>query len=89
MELSPEEVGEFTLLKREIYQRSQRICEKCQSQYRLEFHHLRPQSHGGKHEKSNLKLLCHHCHQREIFCQGFMVPTKPTAAAAVIGTKTF
>ena len=74
-------------LKRDVYERSQRKCEKCQSQYRLEIHHLKPQSHGGKHEKNNLKLLCHHCHQRESICQGFVVPTKPTAAPAVVRNK--
>jgi hypothetical protein len=75
-------------VKRDVYERSQRKCEKCQSQYRLEIHHLKPQSHGGKHEKNNLKLLCHHCHQRESFCQGFVVPSKPTAAAAVMSGRT-
>lgn len=71
-------------LKRDVYERSQRKCEKCHSQYRLEFHHLKPQSHGGVHEKNNLKLLCYNCHRRESLCQGFVVPSKPTAAAAVL-----
>jgi hypothetical protein len=65
-------------VKRDVYERSQRKCEKCHSQYRLEIHHLKPRSHGGVHEINNLKLLCYHCHRRESFCQGFMVPIKPT-----------
>ena len=76
-----------TQVKREVYERSQRKCEKCQSQYRLEIHHLKPQSYGGVHEKNNLKLLCYNCHQRESYCQGFVVPLKPTAAAAVMRNK--
>ena len=63
-------------IKRKIYERSNRKCEKCQSESRLEFHHLTPRSFGGGHEAANLKLLCHNCHSRESFTQGFLVPGK-------------
>ena len=70
-------------VKRQVYQRSQRKCEKCQGSYRLEFHHLTPRSFGGKHEVGNLKLLCRNCHARESFTQGFRVPGMSVNAATV------
>ena len=61
---------------REVARRADKKCEKCHSTVRLEFHHITPQSYGGKPTPSNLKLLCHNCHARESFTMGFRVPQR-------------
>ena len=38
-------------------------CALCQSQDRLEVHHIQPQSKGGMDARFNLLTLCKHCHK--------------------------
>ena len=40
-------------------------CEKCKSRKYLNVDHLKPFSLGGKHDLSNLRVLCSPCNQRE------------------------
>ena len=45
------------------------LCEDCEADGRLtpvqEVHHIRPLSHGGTHDASNLRSLCKPCHSRQ------------------------
>ncbi|WP_408096083.1 HNH endonuclease [Peredibacter sp. HCB2-198] len=52
------------VFKKAIYERD-RKCSICSSQFRLEFDHITPFSHGGKTTKDNLRLLCRNCNQRQ------------------------
>jgi hypothetical protein len=50
--------------KREVYQKSNGVCENCGSLFMLQFDHREPFALGGKSEASNLRLLCFNCNQR-------------------------
>ena len=50
--------------KREVYEKSNGVCENCGSLFMLQFDHREPFSLGGKSEASNLRLLCFNCNQR-------------------------
>lgn len=47
----------------ELMDRQQGSCHACGTDIRTEFHvdHIRALSQGGRHEKSNLQLLCVRC----------------------------
>ncbi len=53
--------------KREVYEKSNGICENCGSLFLLEYDHIKAFSKGGKSETANLRLLCFHCNQRAWF----------------------
>ena len=40
-------------------------CEKCGSKRNLNWDHVKPYALGGRSEPENLRVLCHHCNQRE------------------------
>lgn len=52
----------------EAYRSRHPFCEDCLKRgiYRKteEVHHIKPISHGGTNEESNLRSLCHDCHSR-------------------------
>ncbi len=50
--------------KREVYEKSQGVCENCGSLFMLQFDYIEAFSMGGKTEAGNLRLLCFHCNQR-------------------------
>jgi hypothetical protein len=51
-------------VKREILKRDQRKCQRCGSQFALEFDHFPvPYALGGKATAENLRLLCRSCNQ--------------------------
>ena len=52
-------------LRRHIFARDNERCcvPGCQFVYNIDLHHLKFQCHGGKHDKSNLTLLCGVHHQ--------------------------
>lgn len=54
--------------KRDTYLRDKR-CQKCGSTYALQFGHEKPYALGGKTTKSNLKILCRNCNQRDRITQ--------------------
>ena len=53
---------------RDRYIKAHPLCEQCQKEGTLtpsaEVHHIRPLSHGGGNETSNLMALCKTCHAR-------------------------
>lgn len=53
--------------KREVFERSNGICENCGSVFLLQFDHIEAFSKGGKSVPENLRLLCFHCNQRSWF----------------------
>lgn len=50
--------------KREVYEKSQGVCENCGSLFMLQFDHIEAFALGGRTEARNLRLLCFHCNQR-------------------------
>lgn len=50
--------------KREVYEKSQGVCENCGSLFMLQFDHIEAFAMGGRTEARNLRLLCFHCNQR-------------------------
>ena len=38
-------------------------CEECGSGYKVQAHHIRPVSQGGKTTADNLAVLCFDCHR--------------------------
>ncbi|MFN8370806.1 MAG: HNH endonuclease signature motif containing protein [Bacteriovoracaceae bacterium] len=52
-------------IKRQVYMKANYQCEKCKSRKYLNVDHLKPFSLGGKHDLSNLRVLCSPCNQRE------------------------
>lgn len=54
--------------KRDTYLRDKK-CQKCGSKYALQFGHEKPYALGGKTTKSNLKILCRNCNQRDRITQ--------------------
>lgn len=50
--------------KREVYEKSQGVCENCGSLFMLQFDHIEAFAVGGRTEARNLRLLCFHCNQR-------------------------
>lgn len=54
------------LVKKKVYERDGGKCTKCKSTYKLEFDHVKPYAHGGKHTTENLRLLCFSCNQRRL-----------------------
>src|SRR5690606_31737361 len=53
--------------KREVYEKSNGICENCGSVFLLQYDHIVAFSKGGKSIPENLRLLCFHCNQRAWF----------------------
>jgi hypothetical protein len=51
-----------TTCRRIVMQRSQGICERCQSGRGCEMHHRLNRSQGGRWEPANIVHLCHDCH---------------------------
>lgn len=51
-------------VKREVWQNAQGKCQRCKSDFALEFDHILPFAKGGSNEKDNLRLLCRSCNQR-------------------------
>lgn len=51
--------------RRETYNNSDKVCEKCGGLFLLQEDHIRPYALGGSSRSSNLRLLCFHCNQRE------------------------
>ncbi len=45
-----------------VYERSQRVCEKCFKTWATEVHHRVNRSQGGKWTPANCLHLCHPCH---------------------------
>lgn len=50
--------------KREVYEKSQVVCENCGSLFMLQIDHIEAFAMGGRTEARNLRLLCFHCNQR-------------------------
>ncbi len=50
--------------KREVYEKSQGVCENCGSLFMLQIDHIEAFAMGGRTEARNLRLLCFHCNQR-------------------------
>jgi hypothetical protein len=50
-------------VKSEVYKRD-RCCTNCESTHRLNYDHIRPYSHGGSSEASNIRILCRSCNER-------------------------
>lgn len=50
--------------KREVYEKSQGVCENCGSLFMLQIDHIEAFALGGRTEARNLRLLCFHCNQR-------------------------
>lgn len=50
--------------KRDVYEKSQGVCENCGSLFMLQFDHIEAFALGGRTEARNLRLLCFHCNQR-------------------------
>jgi 5-methylcytosine-specific restriction endonuclease McrA len=55
-------------IKKDVFLRDQ-ACQKCGSNYALEYDHISPYSHGGKSTKENLRILCRSCNQRNRITQ--------------------
>lgn len=53
--------------KREVFEKSNGICENCGSVFLLQYDHIKAFSQGGKSIPENLRLLCFHCNQRSWF----------------------
>lgn len=51
-------------MKKAVYLRD-KVCQKCETKYALEYDHIRPFALGGKTEISNLRILCRNCNQRQ------------------------
>lgn len=51
-------------VKREVFARD-KACVKCGSRHRLNYDHKQPYALGGKTDKTNIRLLCFQCNQRE------------------------
>ncbi len=50
--------------KREVFEKSQGVCENCGSLFLLQYDHIEAFALGGKSHTENLRLLCFHCNQR-------------------------
>lgn len=50
--------------RREVYEKSQGVCENCGSLFMLQIDHIEAFAMGGRTEARNLRLLCFHCNQR-------------------------
>lgn len=44
--------------------RDQGKCTNCGTTRNLHYHHIKQFAQGGKHTKSNLRLLCKRCHNK-------------------------
>ncbi len=55
------------LLKTQIWLRDNGECQICKSKRNLNFDHTYPYAMGGESKEENLRLLCHHCNQRQAF----------------------
>lgn len=53
------------LKKEYFFERDNFQCTKCGSIEKLEIHHIKPLSYGGKHDEENITVLCHICHKKE------------------------
>ena len=54
-----------TSVKREVWQRDQGRCTKCNSQENLEYDHIIPISKGGANTTRNIQLLCEKCNRQK------------------------
>lgn len=54
--------------RRDTYLRDKK-CQKCGSTYGLQYGHTKPYALGGKTTKTNLKILCRNCNQRDRITQ--------------------
>lgn len=52
-------------LRDKVYKKYNNQCSVCESKERLEIHHIKEYSKGGRTELENLKLLCVDCHAEE------------------------
>ena len=52
-------------LRRKIFHRDRGVCRTpcCLNSMFLEIHHIKPVSHGGRNDESNMILLCSACHK--------------------------
>lgn len=46
-----------------VRERDGHACQRCGATERLQVHHVRGVARGGKHEASNLIVLCADCHR--------------------------
>ncbi len=57
--------NKYAIARQDLLVRLGPICQKCKQRFlpeQLQAHHIQPRREGGKHETSNLQLLCHECH---------------------------
>jgi 5-methylcytosine-specific restriction endonuclease McrA len=52
------------VLRAQVIERANGVCELCGSIYALEIDHIMPYAKGGKTELDNLRLLCKNCNLR-------------------------
>lgn len=52
-------------LRKKIFHRDRGVCRTpgCMNSMFLEIHHIKPVSHGGGNDESNMILLCSACHK--------------------------
>lgn len=53
------------LIKLRVWSRDEGQCVKCESKYKLHYHHKKHFAEGGQHTEENLILLCATCHAEE------------------------
>ncbi len=53
---------QLQLVRHVVLARDMWKCRHCRSGERIEVHHLKPRSMGGKHTPANLLCLCNICH---------------------------
>ena len=50
-------------LHKELVQKYGKKCHYCSAKDSLDIHHLKPLSHGGDNDITNLVLICQDCHE--------------------------
>lgn len=50
---------------KEVLRKYDYKCALCGSDKKIEMDHITSLSNGGKHEKNNIRVLCHACHKKE------------------------
>ena len=55
----------WNIIRRSVLQRDGHRCQVCGDSTNLSVHHIVPLSAGGDSTFSNLRVLCHSCHQKE------------------------
>ncbi len=56
------ETDDWFRIRRQILSRDKFQCQRCDSNKKLEVHHIKPISQGGNHNPANLITLCKDCH---------------------------